>query len=106
MKLTKVITYSDSVVGCSPLEETLYHSEVLESEKSWLYKDTDWNAVIGLDNSDPEEWDAFHDYHLKDTMWRAYFAQTFDDGTYLSYQLIEEVMESEIVKKWKEERSC
>lgn len=104
MKLTKDITYSDYEKGMCVVTKTIYHSQLIESENSELYKDTDWNAVIGLDIFTPEEWDSFHDYSDEDTVWRSYFVETFDDGTYIE-RLIEEVKESEIVKKWKEERS-
>lgn len=77
-----------------------YYREETELEKENM--NLDWNAIIGLDNSTPEEWKEHSDYEKKDTIWIAKIVTEDEDGEPISEELIEEVYESDIVEKWME----
>ena len=102
MKLFKIIEVSEWVNGDGVnYTNTIEKLEVSEKEKD-IYKDTDWNAVIGLDNFTPDEWCECHEYDTHDFIWVSAWFEINEETGEEKRTEIEKVYESEVVKSWME----
>lgn len=100
MKLYKVLEVSEWVNGSGIRYTNIYEREEVKPEEKSIYADTDWNAVIGLDCSEPEEWNKNHEYDTHDFIWTSKWVLVDKESGEEIETEIEKIYESEIVKSW------